>query len=103
MVDVCKDCGTVGEPARKTRGSFVMEVVLWLCFIIPGIIYSMWRLTTRYDACPACGGVNLVPLSTPAGARLAADAGYQAPPAYRGSPAAEDFGRKIGRLFAKKR
>lgn len=103
MTQVCRDCGTVGEPKRETRGSMLMEIVLWICFLIPGLIYSIWRLTTRYDACPACASRNLVPLDSPMGAKLALDTGYVAPPPYRGSPAAEAFGRKLGRLFAKKK
>lgn len=102
MSMVCRDCGTVGEPTRVTRGSIWIEVILWLCFLVPGIIYSIWRLTTRHDACAACGSKSIVPVDTPVGAKIAAESGYTAPPPYRGSPKAEEFGRKLGRMFAKK-
>jgi len=35
-----------------TKGHFALEFVLWLCFLVPGIIYSIWRLTTRRETCP---------------------------------------------------
>lgn len=48
---VCTACGYVGEPTTATKGSFGVELVLWLCLIIPGLIYSIWRLSSRHDAC----------------------------------------------------
>lgn len=67
----CKACEHIGAPRRQTRGSFAIEVVLWLCIIVPGLIYSLWRLTTRHNVCQACGSDQLVPLNTPAGQRIA--------------------------------
>jgi hypothetical protein len=51
----CPNCGTVGRPKTATRGSFLMEVSLWLLLIVPGLIYSLWRLTTKTKVCPKCG------------------------------------------------
>lgn len=64
---ICAACGTVGQPKSETRGSILIEIVLWLCFLIPGLIYSIWRLTTRRPVCRACGGHELLPLNTPGG------------------------------------
>ena len=64
---ICAACGTVGKPKTVTRGSFLIEIVLWLCFLVPGLIYTIWRLTTRGAACRACGGDQLLPLDTPGG------------------------------------
>lgn len=61
----CPDCGTVGVPMTKTRGSLALEIVLWLMFCGPGLIYSIWRLTTRYAACPACESPAVIPLNSP--------------------------------------
>ncbi len=61
----CTACGTTGKPKRMTRGSILIEIVLWLCFIVPGIIYSLWRMTTRYNACRQCGSQAIVPLDSP--------------------------------------
>jgi hypothetical protein len=97
---VCKDCGTTGSAQRVTRGSLLVEIFLWLCFLVPGLFYSLWRLSTRYDACPACGSKNIVPLSSPVGAKLAAENGY---PLNAPRSGAEEFGRRLGRLFAGRR
>jgi len=26
----------------RTRGSILIEIVLWLCFLVPGLIYFIW-------------------------------------------------------------
>lgn len=62
----CTVCGTVARPATVTKGSMLMEIAMWLFFIVPGLIYSLWRLTTRHQACPACGAAAIVPLNSPA-------------------------------------
>lgn len=98
-MQVCKRCHTVAEPRKETPGSLAIEVVLWLCFLVPGLVYSLWRLSRRHDVCRACGSRDLVPLDSPVGRSLAGDA---VTGTYRGSPRAEEFGRRIGRLFAKK-
>ena len=69
---VCTDCGTQAKPRTATPGSIGIEILLWLCFLVPGLIYSAWRMSARRDdACPECGG-KMVSLETPVGARLAA-------------------------------
>ena len=67
---VCTNCGTVGEPVMVTKGSLLTEIVLWLLFLLPGVIYSVWRLTTRTNVCPSCGAGNMVPLNSPVGQKL---------------------------------
>jgi len=62
----CMTCGSEGDPVAKTKGSLLIEIVLWLCLIVPGLIYSVWRLTSRHSACSVCGATNLVPCDTPA-------------------------------------
>lgn len=62
---VCTACGNVGPAKTMTKGSFGLEVVLWLCFLLPGLIYSIWRLTTRHEGCAVCGNVQLLPSSSP--------------------------------------
>lgn len=68
---ICPSCGTQGDPATITRGSIWIEIILWLCLIVPGLIYSLWRLSTRDDVCGACGQKNLIPVNSPNGKRLA--------------------------------
>lgn len=67
---ICTHCGTVGVPKTVTKGSFLIEIVLWLCLLVPGFIYSVWRLTTRRKACRVCGSSGMVPLNSPMGLRL---------------------------------
>jgi hypothetical protein len=56
MTKLCTTCGMVTTPKRVTPGSFGLGVLLWLRFLLPGIIYSIWRSVARHDACPGCGG-----------------------------------------------
>lgn len=70
---ICANCGRSGDPKRVTKGSFLIELVLWCCLLVPGLIYSIWRLTTRSDACAKCGAQNLVPVQSPRGRQLLAE------------------------------
>ena len=68
---ICTNCGYSGSSVKVTKGSFFIELILWLAFIVPGVIYSIWRLTTKYDACPSCAAANMVSLNSPRGKKLA--------------------------------
>ena len=61
----CTACGHEGECETKTRGSMAIEIVLWLCFIIPGLIYSLWRQGSRTPVCASRGSTALVPPDSP--------------------------------------
>lgn len=61
----CVTCGHQGEPEKDTPGSIWIEVILWLCFLIPGLIYSVWRLNRRHEVCRACGSKELIPHDSP--------------------------------------
>ncbi len=67
---ICTTCGYVGYPRRIARGSFYVEIALWLFFGLPGLIYTIWRLTTRYEICPKCKNTSMIPIDTPRGQRL---------------------------------
>lgn len=67
MEKICKDCGAVGDPKQVTKGSFFIEIVLWCFFLVPGLIYSIWRLSSRHEACKTCDSKAIVPLSSPLG------------------------------------
>ena len=69
---LCTRCLEEGRPKTITRGSFAIEVVLWLCFLVPGLIYTIWRLTTKAAVCRACGSVDLVPADSERARRLKA-------------------------------
>ncbi len=67
---ICTSCGHIGKPKKWTKGSFIIELVLWCFFLIPGFIYSMWRLTNKVDVCPSCKQTTMIPTSTPMGQKL---------------------------------
>lgn len=100
MKQVCKDCGTVGETKTVARGSMGVEIVLWLCFIVPGLIYSIWRLSSKHETCSACGSDRLLPADTPTGRQLAAASGY-VPEVIRPSSGAVSAGRALGMLVGR--
>lgn len=62
----CMTCGTDATPSSAVKGSFLIEIILWACFIVPGLIYSVWRVSSRYQACPDCGSIAIVPNQSPA-------------------------------------
>ncbi len=65
---ICTTCGAQTDmPQSKTRGSFIIEIILWLAFVIPGLLYSLWRQSTRQKVCPACGNATLILANTPDG------------------------------------
>jgi len=68
---VCPKCGYIGEPEILREGSSLVELVLWLCFFIPGLIYSIWRLNNKYDICPCCGNEEWIPADSPKGKEIA--------------------------------
>jgi len=70
---ICTTCGYVGKSKKITKGNILIEIILWLFFIIPGLIYSIWRLSTRYTACPSCMGQNMIPVDSPVGQKLMAE------------------------------
>jgi hypothetical protein len=61
----CTTCGTVAAPKTTTKGSFIIEIILWLFMILPGVIYTVWRLSSRQKGCPSCGSTAMVPVSSP--------------------------------------
>lgn len=64
---ICTNCYYRGtESARK--GSLGVEILLWLFFIIPGIVYSVWRSSSKI--CPKCGQATLVPEDSPRGIEI---------------------------------
>ena len=96
---VCTRCGTIARPKRYTPGTFGMELLLFLFFIIPGLIYGIWRIAARKDVCAACLSDALVPIGSPAGramtsrtqARMSASGSAPITPALKKCPdCAED-------------
>src|SRR5690348_8787871 len=57
----CTQCGYMGPPKRVTPGSIWIEVVLLFFMIVPALIYGVWRVSNRYDACARCGQRTIIP------------------------------------------
>jgi predicted RNA-binding Zn-ribbon protein involved in translation (DUF1610 family) len=57
----CPQCGYRGQMKKKIAGSGLIELVLWLFFLLPGLIYSMWRSSNRYPICPECNNKGIIP------------------------------------------
>lgn len=68
---LCTQCLNQVEPKKVVRGYFVIEIILWLAMILPGAIYTLWRVIGgRQETCPKCQGHNFVPIDSPAGVAL---------------------------------
>lgn len=48
----------------------MVELLLWFFFCLPGLIYSIWRLSAHFEHCRHCGGNSCVPLDSPRGYQL---------------------------------
>lgn len=71
---ICTTCGYKGKAIKVVKGSFIIEVILWFCFLVPGVIYSVWRLTTvSFKTCPQCKNPTMIPASSPVGQKLLAE------------------------------
>ena len=67
---ICKDCGSIDGTKSHTKGSMAIELVAYCCLIVPGLIYSLWRLSTRREVCRSCEGTQLVKATSPVGGEL---------------------------------
>lgn len=56
----CNSCGNYSSSAMK-KGSGWIEFILYLCYLVPGIIYSIWRRSGSPNVCPICRSSGLVP------------------------------------------
>lgn len=63
---ICATCHA-STPGRKvTPGSLFTEIFLYLCCLLPGLIYTAWRYTARKKVCHLCGNAPLLPTNSPA-------------------------------------
>lgn len=70
---ICTMCGNTGKPKLHTKGHILAEIALWCLFLLPGLIYSLWREVSRSYVCRACGSDQIVPIDSPRGRRLRAE------------------------------
>jgi hypothetical protein len=64
MKIICPSCHYVGESKSIAKGSRKIEITLWCCFILPGMLYTMWRQSNdgQYQGCPQCHASNVRPM-----------------------------------------
>jgi hypothetical protein len=72
---ICTTCGHLGRRKMSVRGHDGIVVILLLFFIIPGIIYAIWRSTTKTKVCIECGKDTTVSVTSPVGEKLIQDLG----------------------------
>lgn len=63
----CPNCGFEGTPKLITPGSIGVEIVLWLFLLVPGLVYSIWRVSNKHQVCPVCRYLNIMPLGAKEG------------------------------------
>jgi hypothetical protein len=56
----CTNCNELTLGKKFTPGKFWIEVILWLLFLLPGFLYSLWRLSGRKLVCDKCGNPYLI-------------------------------------------
>jgi hypothetical protein len=70
-VAICANCRYQGAPVTVVKGNSWMEMGLWT-LIVPGLVYTIWRMKSREKVCPRCRHPHMIPLDTRAGQLLAA-------------------------------
>lgn len=62
----CPNCGYTGIAHPSVKGSTIIEIGLWLIFLLPGALYSVWRVGSRKLRCPDCEFEYVVKLKSTA-------------------------------------
>jgi hypothetical protein len=62
---LCTVCGAIGTTTRNMKGSILTELLLWCFFLLPGLIYSIWRHSTVAQVCRNCGSPAVIPINSP--------------------------------------
>lgn len=70
---ICKDCGSRNNGRTKIKGGLLTEIFLWCFFLVPGIFYSIWRMSTKEKVCNSCEGHSLISIDSPVGRKLSAE------------------------------
>lgn len=72
---VCTQCGFVGKPSQKAKGNGLIEIILWLAFLVPGIIYSIWRRSSPPKVCTQCKSTAVIPVDSPRAKKILEESG----------------------------
>jgi hypothetical protein len=66
---ICKHCGTLNNGRAALPGNGWIEALLWLLWLFPGLLYSVWRRSGT-GVCASCGKREFAPVETPMGRAL---------------------------------
>jgi flagellar basal body-associated protein FliL len=67
---ICTTCGYVGQNEGSIKGNILIELILWCMFLLPGIIYSIYRSSSKQKVCPQCKNPTMIPVTSPIGEKL---------------------------------
>lgn len=67
---ICGDCGWAGVAKSSTPGHIGIEILLWLACLLPGLAYTVWRLSARKPSCPCCHSTRVLSIASPAGRKI---------------------------------
>lgn len=67
---ICKHCGTLNNGRAALPGNGWIEALLWVLWLFPGLIYSIWRRSGP-GVCASCGKREFVTTGSPMGRMLA--------------------------------
>ena len=67
---ICKDCGHYEVMVKRRGGSLAVEILLWIFFLIPGFIYSFYRLSSAKYHCDSCDSNSVIPQDSEIGRKL---------------------------------
>lgn len=73
--NVCTQCGNISKPKLGVKGNGLIEIILWLFFIVPGIIYSIWRRSGQKNVCEKCKSDQVIPVDTPRAKKILEESG----------------------------
>lgn len=63
---LCTQCGAeTSAPLKVPPGSAWVALALAVPFVLPGVVYTVWRYAMRRSVCPTCGHAQLIPGDAP--------------------------------------
>lgn len=57
----CTNCQNNFASPPLMKGNIFIELILWCCWLVPGLIYSIWRRSGQPNVCRVCKTPNVIP------------------------------------------
>ncbi len=77
---VCTQCGNINTPKLGAKGNGLIEIILWLFFLVPGLIYSIWRRSGQKNVCSKCKSDQVIPVDAPRAKKILEEIGVSQEP-----------------------